>query len=364
MHELARTTTAALETLSEFGGQMNDRPSTKISKPTAFPVLRSAFSDLREMCASHPMLNLSYVQLGRGQFRGEFFGFPLPHGMFWRSRVNLAVEGESDIPDDYTMVALSSGGEETWHDQVVGPSDLALGYGPLGLKHRTSPDHEAWVWLLEYHRYLKLADALGLQVRNLCTLRLFQDVHPQSIQRLRNTIADFLAVAEQSPELTTAQVNWFENALVRRTLHCLENHKEPSEPCAPSSRSIAVAARDCLHANCDSPLCITTLCLELNVRERTLREHFTRFYQTSPTAYHLALRLNRVRQRLMVAEPTKGAVSQAATESGFWHMGRFAKHYRRHFGESPTATVLREAVTDCEFQHASRPLDDALGHEL
>lgn len=92
---------------------------------------------------------------------------------------------------------------------------------------------------------------------------------------------------------------------------------------------------------------MATLCDELKVPERTLRAHFSEQFDISPVSYHLHLRLNLVRRKLLQSTPCKGAVSQAATEFGFWHMGRFGQQYRSLFGEAPTVTLGRDASFRC-----------------
>ena len=82
---------------------------------------------------------------------------------------------------------------------------------------------------------------------------------------------------------------------------------------------------------------------QLKIPERTLRAHFSEQFDISPVSYHLHLRLNLVRRKLLLSSSYKGAVAQAATEFGFWHMGRFGQQYRSLFGESPSATLCREA---------------------
>ena len=51
-------------------------------------------------------------------------------------------------------------------------------------------------------------------------------------------------------------------------------------------------------------------------------------------------RLRGVRRRLLAATPGE-SVTSAATEAGFFHLGRFSALYRQHFGESPSATLRR-----------------------
>ena len=51
--------------------------------------------------------------------------------------------------------------------------------------------------------------------------------------------------------------------------------------------------------------------------------------------YLHALRLNRARRELRLADPDVSRVSDVANRWNFWHMGQFAADYRRLFGELP-----------------------------
>ena len=61
----------------------------------------------------------------------------------------------------------------------------------------------------------------------------------------------------------------------------------------------------------------------------------------SPTAYLRVAALLEVRRALTEDPSARDAVTRAASDFGFWHLGRFAGHYRALFGESPSETVAR-----------------------
>jgi AraC family transcriptional regulator, ethanolamine operon transcriptional activator len=81
------------------------------------------------------------------------------------------------------------------------------------------------------------------------------------------------------------------------------------------------------------------LCEASGVSERRVRSAFYECYQMSPTAYLRVAALNAVRRELVAGPRLRNAVSQAATDWGFWHLSRFAAQYRALFGESPRRTL-------------------------
>lgn len=67
---------------------------------------------------------------------------------------------------------------------------------------------------------------------------------------------------------------------------------------------------------------------------------FQKYRDYTPIQFLRAARLDKARQRLLLAE-TVVSVSDIALSCGFSHLGRFAADYKRRFGESPSETARR-----------------------
>ncbi|WP_424990921.1 helix-turn-helix domain-containing protein [Fluviibacterium sp. S390] len=89
------------------------------------------------------------------------------------------------------------------------------------------------------------------------------------------------------------------------------------------------------------PPTIVELCTAAGVSERTLQYAFRTHFGLSPMTYLRLLRLNRVRDILVDASPGTTSVTAIAMDHGFLHLGRFARDYKRLFGQSPSATLGR-----------------------
>ena len=81
---------------------------------------------------------------------------------------------------------------------------------------------------------------------------------------------------------------------------------------------------------------LADLCVAADASERRVRYAFYECYGMSPTAYLRVAALHEVRHALIEGPPVRDAVSRAASDFGFWHLGRFAAQYRALFGESPS----------------------------
>jgi transcriptional regulator GlxA family with amidase domain len=55
--------------------------------------------------------------------------------------------------------------------------------------------------------------------------------------------------------------------------------------------------------------------------------------------------LDLARRRLIASDPGKVTVTWIAIGTGFNHLGRFARYYRKTYGESPSETLRRSRNT-------------------
>ena len=90
------------------------------------------------------------------------------------------------------------------------------------------------------------------------------------------------------------------------------------------------------------PLTVRGLVRSTGVSERTLEYVFRERLGLSPKAYIRTYRLNRVRRDLIKSSQFAVKIADIANSWGFWHMGQFAKDYRKFFGELPSETLNKK----------------------
>ncbi len=92
-----------------------------------------------------------------------------------------------------------------------------------------------------------------------------------------------------------------------------------------------------IRANLHRVIPIAELAARAGVSERTLHGHFRTFIGATPGGFSMRVRLAAVRRELQ--EPSRcDPVTDVALRYGFAHLGRFSRHYRQAFGETPSAT--------------------------
>jgi len=144
----------------------------------------------------------------------------------------------------------------------------------------------------------------------------------------------------EQPELARA----LEREMLHAVVHCLEAGKQDDNHKARHHHAaIMIRFEDALSERLDDRLKLPALCAEIGVPERTLRLCCAEFLGVSPTRYLLLRRLNKARSALRLADPSTVTVAEVARNHQFLELGRFAVTYRTTFGESPSATLHRDA---------------------
>ncbi len=110
---------------------------------------------------------------------------------------------------------------------------------------------------------------------------------------------------------------------------------------APAPRDVRRVI-DLIHAAPEAELTLDDLVAAAEVPGRTLNEHFRNFTGLSPMMYLRRERLRMARQLLRTGEAA--SVTEAATASGHYHLGRFSVTYAQTFGESPSETLAKRRV--------------------
>ncbi|WP_354682432.1 AraC family transcriptional regulator [Cupriavidus necator] len=153
-----------------------------------------------------------------------------------------------------------------------------------------------------------------------------------------------------------AAVSSMEDYLLR-TLLLLQPHNytyllaRNAEPARPRHMQRVI---DYVQTHADTPLTVADLAQVACVSIRALEEGFRRHLNTTPIGYLRDVRLDCVRQALIAAAGAEQAsITDIAYRFGFTHLGRFAAHYKKRFGVSPS-TTLRSGAAERQVSGSGR----------
>jgi AraC-like DNA-binding protein len=198
--------------------------------------------------------------------------------------------------------------------------------------------------LPEEHLF-QVADSLGLldSIKGLPSHQAVVEADPKRIEVFRRRLDEFHALAEisarQAVEDSVVADAEFEviSALVE-TLS--ESHGDDGRPDLCSRSRAFCTALDYIRGHASRSPSIEEVCRVSGVSWRTLNYAFRERLDLTPKQYLQAVQLRRVHRDLANREPGE-TIAEIAGRWGFWHMGQFAKDYRRQFGELPSETARR-----------------------
>lgn len=144
--------------------------------------------------------------------------------------------------------------------------------------------------------------------------------------------------ADTMPHFSHAVESMLMTALLVGQPHNYMSRFERPEPSA-AERQVA-RTEAFIRENAARPLGIEDFVALTGVSGRSLYRAFQTRRGYSPMAFLRAVRFQLARQRLAEAEPGD-TVTAIALESGFDHLGRFSRDYRRRYGEAPSAALKR-----------------------
>jgi len=149
------------------------------------------------------------------------------------------------------------------------------------------------------------------------------------------TVAIASLMADDSTPLGREQEEMLVAGLLQAALakYCIEDKSSP----AVRTRAL-VAALDFIQLHQSTAITVCDICRATGVAGRTLRRAFLERFGISPMVYLRHARLSRARDKLSTS-PTDNTITDVAIDQGFWHMGNFARDYRRLFGELPSQTL-------------------------
>jgi transcriptional regulator GlxA family with amidase domain len=101
-----------------------------------------------------------------------------------------------------------------------------------------------------------------------------------------------------------------------------------------------------MEADWATTLTTADLARAAGVSARTLQAAFRQHTGMSPMGYLRQLRLTRVHEELLAADPRHTTVAQIAHRHGFPHLGRFAATYRARYGCNPSITLRARPGSD------------------
>ena len=132
----------------------------------------------------------------------------------------------------------------------------------------------------------------------------------------------------------------FENAIVECLTQTLEAPID-AVGTVRNARQILDRAKSFIRTHLGDQLTVPDVARAAGTSRRTLYRLFLHEEQLTPLDFIQHERMDSARRAFLASNPEEATVTTIAIRHGFNHLGRFAAHYRRTFGERPSETLRR-----------------------
>lgn len=307
--------------------------------------------DVDEQAALLAEWQQDYAQVSAGAFSGWIDEAWLGHGMhlFVEHTGQRLLQRGALAPGQLALglpLALGQGpiafcGATDWQDPALADARLCNFSGPQGFEFAT-PEGLVMAGIeLPLASLAALAqageqDALARLSRQAGLLA----VAPAELRALREWLQGALALMRAQPQhlADPAARQALRQALLSNLLALLPLEAGAATPVAPLPQWTLVArAQNHVRADPETPHTVADLCVALRVSRRTLQAAFQKVLGLSPATWLRTQRLAGAHRALRDAR----SVAEAATQWGFWHLGLFARDYKRQFGCLPSQDLRR-----------------------
>jgi len=289
---------------------------------------------------------MEWRQLSRGCFQGQLKLAQFESIALFYLSWNQAVQIQGISPPETISfgIEISSQGQAVWRGFKYSNQDVLIS-SDREIDLKVPAGYEMFMIAVKRDLFLKYAD---LQQRRLCSEDLQKSLGRANSAAL-NAIKAYLQSNFALLELDLNGKKIYPDAqsitqdVVSLLITVLLSIEDFSAQLSHSLQRMQLVKQleQYMLAHLDQPLTIEQLCAVAGISERSLNNYFHDLLDISPIAYFKALRLNRVRSALKLADPTIDKVTSIAKQWGFQHMGYFSMDYKAMFGESPSKTLWR-----------------------
>jgi AraC-like DNA-binding protein len=294
--------------------------------------------------------DLCHTPVEGGEFRYRMRYLKLPGMTLYREVFDLRcrLQGASPVDTFAFSVPLSSSARSTYWGSTLDASGMPAML-PGGLDVALEPAHEQLVVLIDLSFMRSNLPADVMKGLELAAAEHVLRANREDLSSLRGWFSGLMDTASQTPGmLQHAAVlrSVAEDALrlLERTVS-LSLRTLPRPPYSLRQKGLRRALEYLRHANLENQS-IPEVSRAAGVSQRTLEYAFRDVFGLTPLQFLKLRRLHATRRDLLCASPQDATVMAIAYRHGLCHPSRFARNYRRLFGEQPSVTLARSSRSD------------------
>ena len=303
------------------------------------------FTDFDLYANSMLKWDVEFNQLVGGQFRGYIKQIILPNVIVQKYYLNKSCSVRGNAPTGFYNFSLGikSNDKTIWRGKQFRDNEIAVYPNGAEFDGVTPDDFNSFEIAISKKLLRKVSNYLGIdELDNYLKFNEICRCDPLKINRFKyllNTLMNYKfvdpLVCPKRVFIKQAEYEVAESLL--KTIHISEPKTGYLQT---DNRMNAIGKVEELIADInDDRLTVLDLCEAANVSQRTLEYAFKNKFNMTPKQYLNKIRLNKVKRILQNPDDQNTKIIDAANLYGFWHMGQFAKDYKKLFGELPSDTL-------------------------
>jgi AraC-like DNA-binding protein len=308
-------------------------------------VVHHTFSSLDQLVEATAGWDLDWRQLDRGRLEAALLHAASDSATFERVAFNRGFSQRGSSPSgSLTLGLIEKNVEEIgWCRKMVSTEELLV-FSPGGDNDCVSRPGFCGHLMSYTEDYLERTAADLELPLNLGLYReggLALQIDSQEADGLRGVLRRLDRAIIKGPG--EAETTWIRSELETeipvRLVQLLATRPPKTQTLVDGFRARAARrGRDYIDVHAAEPPTIESVCRAAGASWRVLNYAFREIFGVTPKQYLQATRLDGVRKELHGKGPS-AKIADIANHWGFWHMGQFARDYRRQFGELPSETL-------------------------
>lgn len=297
--------------------------------------------------------------------------FPDIHGLGRAAGFDLSFRQLDSGPASVNATLLS-GEQLTLVSMALDRAYHQLGAAPAGMKSFGIPLRAMSNWFGNLYLESSILpfsvpggiDGVSESGFAACTLSITDDRLRCASEALRIPVGDVLITPETDTVIRNSEANQqlrrllsanfedearvldceHEEEIIIALLYAALSESALIDKSSPASRTRALSKALVFVCEQEDPaITVGDICKNTGIALRTLNRAFRESFGIGPKAYLLRRRLSNVHAELARA-PGNTVIADVANRYAFWHLGQFAKDYKKMFGELPSETLNRNRV--------------------
>ena len=314
--------------------------------PVQPTTVSASFSDVDELTHNMAGWDTDWRQLEAGRSHNRIEVIAGQHAILQQFRLSHSIHQRGKAPSQLVTFGFpDSQSQLNWSGKEIDCPAMIDFNGESGYDAVSGSDFHGVSVSIFKEKFSRIAERLKLPTTqlfgsNLPYLLSDENYALGEFRQYLYGLCDGLPKANAPKDHHFAMVELDDELPVRLLTALAESRVEPhNQPLKVRQKGLRRAV-EFIEANYQCNPSIPDICAATGLSWRSLDRAFKECFGIGPKRYLLNLRLTQVRRQLK-STPPRTKVVDIANDWGFWHMGDFAREYRKMFCELPAESLTR-----------------------